>query len=367
MTIFIGIMLFISGLVFGAIFIWIIRQREISSIIKNEDNLKEAFGNLSREALDLNQKTFLERAKSEFGNLSKESNQQLNEKKNLIDSTIKDMKSDLENLTKQTSELRGQMVESRAGITHLSDTTAKLSEILSSSQARGQWGEKMVEDILDFMGLMEGVNFEKQAQEGSGRPDFTFKLPQGRRINMDVKFPWSHYATLFSVKTEEEKIGEKKQFLADVKTHVKTIAKREYIDPAGGTVDYVLMFIPNEGIYAYLNKEGEGIIDFAMRQKVILCSPITFYAVLSLIRQSVDNFKMETRASELQALIQDFKSQWEKFTDKMDRVGKSLEQAQNHYHELETTRVRQIEKPVEKILDLDIDQKLNPELMDKTE
>jgi DNA recombination protein RmuC len=74
---------------------------------------------------------------------------------------------------------------------------------------------------------------------------------------------------------------------------------------------------------------------------------------------------METRASELQSLIQDFKGQWDKFTDKMERVGKSLDQAQNHYHELETTRVRQIEKPVEKILDLEIDQNYDKKQLEK--
>ena len=63
------------------------------------------------------------------------------------------MKKYLEGLTKSTNELKGQMEESNKGITQLSDTTSKLRQILSSSQARGQWGERMVEDILHFIGL----------------------------------------------------------------------------------------------------------------------------------------------------------------------------------------------------------------------
>ena len=322
---------------------------------RTEVRFKEAFGAVSREALIENQKSFLELAKSQFDSLKRESNQQLSEKKKLIDLSIKDLRSHLENLSKQTSELHGQMAESRKGIDQLSDTTSKLGQILSSSQARGQWGEKMVEDILEFMGLMEGVNYEKQSQEGSGRPDFTFKLPQGRRINMDVKFPWSHYVTLFDADSPEQRKIEKKQFIIDVKIHIKEIAKREYIDPAGGTVDYVLMFIPNEGIYSYLNREGEGIIDFAMEKKVLVCSPLTLYAVLSMIRQSVDNFKMETRASELQSLMQTFKKQWILFAEKMERVGKSINQTQTHFQELESTRSKQLERPVDKILDLKLD------------
>ncbi len=354
MTIATGIILFILGLVCGAAFVWFFRQREIDSIHKSQEKMEAVFGNLSKTVLDENIKTFLELTESRFRDLVKTSDTQLDEKKKLIESSIREMKNQLENLTKETSALKGQMTESRLGITQLTDTTAKLSQILSSSQARGQWGEKMVEDILNFMGLMEGVNYERQSQEGSGRPDFTFLLPQGKRVNMDVKFPWSHYAALFSAESEPDQEREKKQFLTDVKNHVKTIVKRGYIDPAGGTVDYVLMFIPNEGIYAYLNKEGDGLVDFALENKVLLCSPITLYAVLSMIRQSVENFKMETRAGEMQALVQAFKTQWTRFVNKIDALGKSLGTVQKHYEELQTTRVRQLDRPVEKILDLQL-------------
>ena len=65
---------------------------------------------------------------------------------------------------------------------------------LSSSQKRGQWGERIVEDILNVIGLIEGINYTKQGVVESGeRPDFTFKLPKEKIIYMDVKFPLAHY------------------------------------------------------------------------------------------------------------------------------------------------------------------------------
>ena len=79
----------------------------------------------------------------------------------------------------------------------------------------------MVEDILNFMGLVEGVNFEKQAQAGEGRPDFTFKLPNNKLINMDVKFPLTHYENYLSTDIESEQEKEKKEFIKDVRMHVK--------------------------------------------------------------------------------------------------------------------------------------------------
>ena len=204
-----------------------------------EDGLKEIFGSISRQALDQNIETFLKMAESKFGELLKSSDGQLDEKKKLIDQSIKEMKNHLEGLGKQTSELKGQMEASRKGITELSDTTSQLRQILSSSQARGQWGERMVEDILSFIGLVDGVNYTKQTQEGKGRPDFTFYLPKDRHINMDVKFPLTHYENFLAADNENDQISEKKAFLSDVRNHVKEIAKRNYINPEAGTVDYV--------------------------------------------------------------------------------------------------------------------------------
>ena len=356
MTYIIEIIIFVVGLLIGSLFVWFIRQREINSIKKNEDELKDAFSSLSREALDSNQKSFFELARNQFENLTKSSGQQLDEKKKLIDLTIKDMKSHLENLAKQTTELKGQMENSQQGISRLTDTTSKLRQILSSSQARGQWGERMVEDILNFIGLIEGVNYKKQSQEGTDRPDYTFYLPQSKHVNMDVKFPLSHYENFISAESETERSSEKKQFLSDVKNHIKAINKRTYIDPEGGTVDYVLMFIPNESIYTFINQEDKDLIDFSLQNKIILCSPITLYAVLSLIRQAVSNFAMEKQAGEMQILIGVFAKQWQLFVDKMDTMGKSLGTVQKHFEDLVTTRSRQLEKPMEKIGELQLNQ-----------
>jgi len=174
-----GILLFLLGFVLGGLVIWFVRQREIKMAQASETHLRDVFGTLSKEALDQNITTLLEVAESRFNELLKSSDSQLEEKKKLIDSSLKELRVQLENLTKQTHQLHGQMIESREGLSRLADSTSKLNQVLSSSQARGQWGEKMVEDILNFMGLVEGVNYQKQSQEGSGRPDFTFNFAPG--------------------------------------------------------------------------------------------------------------------------------------------------------------------------------------------
>ncbi|MEZ5167097.1 MAG: DNA recombination protein RmuC [Acidimicrobiales bacterium] len=101
-------------------------------------------------------------------------------------------------LQKERAQQHGQFVESLEAATRqqkvLADTTQHLREALASPQARGQWGERMAEDVLRAAGMREGVNYRKQRMLGEGtKPDFTFLLPDDRRLHMDVKFPVTNY------------------------------------------------------------------------------------------------------------------------------------------------------------------------------
>ena len=153
-----GLILFILGFLIGGGFVWFFRQKDVDSIQQNQDNIKQEFENLSNKVLLDNQEKFLELASSKFSDLIQNSDKQLENKKELIDSTLKEMKANLDNLSKNTAALEGQMKESKESVGKLTDTTSQLRQILSSSQARGQWGERMVKDILDFIGLVEGIN-----------------------------------------------------------------------------------------------------------------------------------------------------------------------------------------------------------------
>ena len=351
-----GLILFILGFLIGGGFVWFFRQKDVDSIQQNQDNIKQEFENLSNKVLLDNQEKFLELASSKFSDLIQNSDKQLENKKELIDSTLKEMKANLDNLSKNTAALEGQMKESKESVGKLTDTTSQLRQILSSSQARGQWGERMVKDILDFIGLVEGINYSQQSQisEGRDRPDFTFFLPDEKAINMDVKFPLAHYEKFIAAESDSEKDSEKKAFLTDVRNRINEVSKRGYIDPKGSTVDYVLLFIPNESIYAFLNQEDHDLIDFSLKKKILLCSPVTLYAILSLIRQAVSNFSMEQKAGEMQELVGVFRKQWERFIDKVDAMGKTLNSLGNHYEELKGTRIRALEKPMEKIESLEL-------------
>ena len=174
------------------------------------------------------------------------------------------------------------------------------------------------------------------------------------KLEKNTTYIWKSLKTKKVKHFLAEKELEKKAFLKDVRNRIKEVSDRSYIDPKGGTVDYVLLFIPNESIYSFLNQEDDSLIDYSLERKIILCSPITLYAILSLVRQAVSNFAMEQKAGEMQELVGVFRKQWEQFKSKINAMNKSIGALTNHYEELRGPRLRELEKPMDKINELQL-------------
>jgi DNA recombination protein RmuC len=287
--------------------------------------------------------------------------QDLEGKKSLIDHELVGMRGDLQKLTslvhdiekerrEHVGELSSQLREAGRNTQVLAETTQSLREALSSTTARGQWGERMAEDVLRLAGFVDGVNYRRhQPIAGSGGiPDYTFLLPQGQALHMDVKFPLNNYLRFHEAGSDVERERWRKEFLRDVRLRLKEVTSRDY-DAAANTVDCVLLFIPNESVYAFIQEQDRTILDDALRNKVVFCSPLTLFAVLAVIRQAVDNFRLSQTTHEILELLQAFDRQWSKFVEQMDKVGRSLKTAGNAFDELEGTRKRGLERELDKI------------------
>lgn len=267
-----------------------------------------------------------------------------------------------------------QSLRSHAEITQtLSDSAQALREAMASPTARGQWGERMAEDVLRLAGFVENVNYVKQTQlEGAtGRPDFTFPLPKGHELYMDVKFPMAGYLRFLDATNDAERQAHRAAFMRDVRARVKELAKRDYArESARSSVDYVLLFLPNEQLTGFIHEGDPGLIDDAMNQRVVLCSPLTLFAFLGVIRQAYDNFVIEQTSDQILALIGKFGNQWQKYSDQLDKVKSSFDRLDRQFDELVGTRKRQLEKPLQQLdavrreRNLPIDGQLFPELDD---
>jgi len=277
-----------------------------------------------------------------------------------VSSQAQVLRQDLRHVTDLVGALRSERAEQdgrlSAGLQHslqvtnqLALTTQLLRDALASPKARGQWGERMAEDVLRLAGFVDGVSYSKQLRLASGAvPDFTFHLPKGRVVHMDVKFPIDNYLRWLQADSEPDKELLVKAFRRDARNRLKELADRNYIDPAH-TIDQLLLFIPNESVYGFLHQHDPHLIDLAIQQKVVLCSPTSLFAVLAVIRQSVDNFMIERQSDEILAGIAGLRNEWDRFTESVMKLSRGLDSAQRAADDLVGPRTRQFEKKLDQL------------------
>ncbi|HXB63756.1 MAG TPA: DNA recombination protein RmuC [Solirubrobacteraceae bacterium] len=290
--------------------------------------------------------------------------EQLKARQGVIDKGLAEVRKELgtlHELVREVDRRRGESIvkletvtrESKQQTELLRSETGRLNEALSGSQTRGQWGERMAEDVLRVAGFIEGVQYRKQQQiaGGASRPDFTFFV-QGQLLHMDVKTPMVEYTRYLEGATDQERDAAAKAFRRDVRMRIREVTTRDYIDPEGGTLDYMLVFIPNEQVYGFIHENDPQLLDEALHSKVVLCSPLTLFAILAVIRQASENFKLAQQTNEILRALGGFNKQWGMFKEQMSKVDRALESSRRAYADLMSTRTRQLDRQVERVDEL---------------
>ena len=304
------------------------------------------------ESIKLAADRVAEASSERLGKSAKDIDTSLRSVQESLSQRMQQMDVEIKRLHDQNAEKFGNV--DRA-VNDLVKRTSDLNNVLSSSQARGQWGERMAEDMLRAAGFIEGANYKKQNTiEGGGRPDYTFMMPPDRVLYMDVKFPMDSYTAFVAAVDQTSRDSLKKDFITAVRARVTELQKRDYaVVTTEHSLDYVLLFVPNESITGFIHEADPNLIDWALAQKVVLCSPLNLYAFLVVIRQATESFHTEQAASHMMQLMNKFKVQWEKYVKSLDQVKKSFDKMQGELDVLTVgARYKKLAGEVKKIDDL---------------
>lgn len=317
-----------------------------------------------RQEAKESQNQFLQLARQQFETDQNKTTAELETRKQAVESTVSGLKDQLEQYQKMLRELERDRAQKYGNLENelksaslstakLQETTNNLNNILGNNQKRGQWGERMAEDIIRYAGLIEGVNYLKQKKldTTTTKPDYTFLLPDEHKINMDVKFPLDNYQNMVEAQTGIEKERCLKEFEKNVKARIKELQNREYINPAENTLDFVLLFIPNEQVFGFIQSEMPAVMDEALKQKVVLCSPFTLYAMLSIIRQAFENFRYEKDLKKIIISIDQFATIFERCKIRFDDIGKSIEKLEGIYFDVKNKSFKQLDGKIKQIDD----------------
>lgn len=269
--------------------------------------------------------------------------------KQSMEAVVKPMQAALEAFKQRVETVHKEDLEGRASLgeqlKQLQSLNAKMSEeahnltqaLKGDSKTQGNWGELVLERLLERSGLREGIEFEREKsfvdEDGKRlRPDVIINLPDNKHIIVDSKVSLLHYEKALNSDTDTARQNALKQHLASLKNHIDTLAAKRYEHLERlNAPDFVLMFVPVEGAYMLAIEADAGIFEHAFEKRVAVVTPTTLFTTLKTVeqlwryeRQSENTVKLIKRAAEVH-------DKFVGFVETFEKVGKQLETLNGSY------------------------------------
>ncbi|MBI4272375.1 DNA recombination protein RmuC [Candidatus Uhrbacteria bacterium] len=326
------------------------------------NSIENLVGRSVQEAVKNAQEQLLFVAKERLASDQEIARKELDHRKDSIERLVEEMRKDLTQNQERIRQSDARAIASFTGIQQelsmhkelmkdLRGTTDDLKNVLSNNQLRGSFGEQVAENLLRMAGFVIGNDYivNREQERTETRPDFTIFLPDRTKINIDVKFPYAALVKLSSAQDAQEKDRYFKQFTQDVKQKIKQVTSRDYINPEDRTVDFVILFIPNEMIFSFIYDQLNEVWEEGMKQKVIFAGPFSFTAILRMVKQAYANFRYQENLHQVIGLIQKFETEYGKFSESLDLLGNRIEQVEKQYQAVSITRDRSLTRVIDKI------------------
>ena len=296
-----------------------------------EERFRQQFKNLATEILGEQSQRFKETNKESIDILLKPF------KENIID-----FRKRVEEIyTTQTSQ-RGELKSELKRLMELNQTISAEAQNLTNalkgnSKVQGDWGEMLLETILDSSALSKGIHYETQYnikdEEGRNlRPDVVLHLPEKKDIVIDSKVSLTAFVGYSSADSDEERRRHLAAHVASVRQHVTELGRKEY-QRRLNSPDFVIMFIPNEPAFLAALQNDTAIWSDAYDKKVIISSPTNLFALLKLVADLWKYNDQDKNTKEIAACGLKLYEQLVAFTSSLEGVGTALDKARDAYED----------------------------------
>lgn len=304
-----------------------------SEMEKLNERFSIEFKNLANEILEEKSKKFTEQNKVNIGEILAPLRERIGE-----------FQKKVEESNKEGAERNASLVQQ---IKHLSDLNKQITKeaenltkaLKGDSKTQGNWGEVILERILEKSGLEKGREYETQVSEvgEDGRryqPDVVVKLPDNKHIIIDSKVSLTSYERFASGENEDEQLADLKAHITSIKAHVKGLGDKNYQNLYGFEgLDFVLLFIPIEPAFTLAVQHDPELFNEAYSKNIVIVSPTTLIATLrtisSIWKQEYQNKNAIEIANQSGALYDKFQA----FTEDLIGIGKHLTSTQKAYQD----------------------------------
>jgi DNA recombination protein RmuC len=306
-------------------------EEKLQLLVEAKEQLAEQFKNLANDILETNSKKFTEQNQIKLDAVMKP----LGEK-------MKDFEKKVEDSYVKGAKERSSLVEQLKNLQELNQQLSKGAENLTKalkgdSKVQGNWGEMILERILESSGMQKGREYLTQesftTEQGRYQPDVIITLPDGKTVIVDAKVSLTAYERYCSAdgNTAEQSLA-LKEHIASIKTHIKLLSSKNYQDlPELKSLDFVLMFIPIEPAFALAVQTDQELLFQASKQNITLVTPSTLLATLRTVAHVWRQEYQERNAAEIARLAGEMYNKFEGFITDLDSVGNRISQLHKAY------------------------------------
>jgi DNA recombination protein RmuC len=294
-----------------------LRQKADEERALLEERFQQTVKLFSAEALDRNNRSFLELAKDQF-NPVKESLRHLNEGMRQLE---KERKGDHESLKTQVRSLLETEKELRT-------ETSNLVKALRAPIVRGRWGEIQLRRVVELAGMLSHCDFEEQKHVSDGdirlRPDLVVHLPGGRQVVVDAKVPLEAFLDAVQAQEDSTKIVRLKDHARQVRAHVAALSRKSYWERFQPTPEFVVLFLPSETFFSAALEHDPSLIETGAEGGVIIATPTTLIALLRTVAYGWKQENLTEHVQKVSDLAHDLYKRLCDMSQHWHKMGRSL-------------------------------------------
>ncbi len=319
---------------------------KLALLERAREELSRSFQALSGQALERNNKVFLDLALQTLEAYKKEAAGDLVQRQKAIEELARPIRESLSRVDQRLSELEKAregayraiseqvraLIEDHLPMLHRE--TQGLIRALRQPQVRGRWGEIQLRRVVEMAGMVPHCDFIEQhgvnAEKGVVRPDLVVNLPGGRKIVVDAKTPLASYleAVECAPPEQERKLGE---HVANIRKHIEQLASKGYWEHVsrelGRTPEFVIMFLPGESFFTAAVRYDAGLLEYGASKGVILATPLTLISVLKAVAHAWQQEAIAENAQRIAELGRELYNRIYTLSNHWVGVGKGLKQA----------------------------------------